>query len=192
LRPFLSIVLSVVLFCYGVALADPVAPRFEIYRVELVERPGAPALERQIDNPKYRHAYVTQEYAAATAVQQESPILTDLDVVEFCWATQHVHLTREGAQRWDSLGGFNVALAGLPIQVCVDGEPQYAAFVWNPLSSMGCRLPQFWCKTRENRLTIGSRYISAEGDTILGAAYDEQVKQVFRELGKLTEDCRLK
>ena len=85
-----------------------------------------------------------------------------------------------------------VGFAGLPLQVFVDGEPQYAALVWNPASSLSCKLPQIWCRTLENRLIIGGRYLSAAGDTILGATFDPEVKQVLSELGKLTDDCRVK
>lgn len=192
MRFFLYICASVVLFCSGFAFADPVAPRFEIYRVDLVEKEGTPALDRQVASAELRYVIATQEYVSATAVRHESPILTDLDIVEYCWATQRVSLTEKGVQRWESLGGFEIGLSGLPLQVFVDGEPQYAALVWNPISSRGCKLPQIWCKALDNRLKIGGRYISAEGDTILGATYDPQVKQVMRELGKLTEDCRVK
>lgn len=178
------------LVCAASAVAEPVAPRFEIYRVDLVDNEAAPALERHSSDPQLTSVFATQEYASATAVRHDSPILTEKDIVEYCWATQRVQLTAQGARRWDSLGGFEVGLAGLPVQVVVDGKPQYAALVWNPVSSLGCRLPQIWCKTLEDRLVIGGRYVSAGGDTILGAPFDPQVKQLMSELGKLTEDCR--
>ena len=120
----------------------------------------------------------------------DAPILTDHHIENYCWATQRVALTAEGVRRWHAQGGFTVPLTGLPIQILVDGEPCYAAMIWNPVSSQSCPLPQFWCTALDGRLLIGSRTVTAAGDTLLGAAYDPRVKQVFTELGKLTEDCR--
>jgi hypothetical protein len=181
----------VALVVSGLAMADPVAPRFEIYRVDLVENESAPPLENRNGDPQLRQLYATQEYVLATAVKHDSPILTEADIAEYCWATQRIKLTDQGVLRWELLGGDIVGLSGLPVQIFVDGEPQYGAMVWNPVSSMSSKLPQIWCKTLDSRIIIGSRHISAEGDTILGAAYDPQVKQVFSELGKLIEDCQL-
>jgi len=192
MRRFCCVGALAALFCVGIAVADPVPPRFEIYRVDLVYDEDASASGGQPRRARRTNEYATQEYVAATAVKHESPVLTEADIIEYCWATQRVQLTAEGARRWESLGGYEIGLAGLPVQVFVDGEPQYAALVWNPISSKGCRLPQIWCTTLDNRLVIGSRYVSAAGDTILGASYDPQVKQVLGELGVLIEDCRVK
>ncbi len=175
----------------GASIASPEIPRFAIYLVDFVENESAPVLERQVDDDNHKSVFVTQEYALVTAVKQDPPILTDSDIMEYCWATQRIQLTADGARRWNSLGGYQTPLTGNPIQIYVDGEPQYAALIWNPASSLSCKLPQFWGMTLENRLIVTGRSVSAAGDTILGVTYDEQVKQVMSELGKLTENCRV-
>ena len=173
----------------GLAAAGGEDPRFAVYRVDLVENESAPTLDRNIKDIRYFNSYVTQEYVLATAVRHEPPILTESDIVEYCWATQRIQLTDEGALSWDSQGGFQVPLNGLPLLVVVDGEPRYGAMLWNPASSLSCKLPQIWCKTLDNRLIMGGRYITAEGDTVYRENFDPQVMQVMDELGKLANNC---
>lgn len=193
LRHFCLVGLWATLACTGIAFGGSDGPRFAIFRVDLVEREGAPALEREVSDARLRNVFISQEYVLATALRVEPPVLTEVDIVEYCWATKRIQLTAEGAQRWDAEGGYDTALTGVPLQIVVDGEPQYAALLWNPWSSLSSKLPQFFSKTLDNCLLIRSRdwRVSAEGDTILGASLDPQVKQVFDELGKLTEDCRV-
>jgi len=166
-----------------------VPPRFAIYRVDLVEKESGPRPPHGAEDPALRAAFMDQEYVLSRAVRHESPILTEEHVAGFCWDSQRITLTDEGARRWNAQGGFETPLTGLPLVVYLDDRPRYAAMLWNPLSSRGCRLPQIWCMARENRLRIGGCFFSAEGDTILGANYDPEVERVLAELGKLTDPC---
>lgn len=189
-RRIILCVLALLLFV-GLSFAEEAGPRFAIFRVDLIQTDGAPKLEHPNINRVHLNTIVTEEYVLATASKHETPVLTDLDIVEYCWATQRIELTEEGARKWDSQGGREVPLTGLPLLVCVDGEPQYAAMLWNPASSLCCKLPQIWCKAHNSSIRIGCRYMSAEGDTILGGCYNAEVKQMFAELGKLREECRI-
>jgi hypothetical protein len=169
---------------------DGAKHRFEIYQVEFVKNVSAPLLERRASDPSYFHSSVTQEYALATAKYIGTPIVTDADIVEYCWEDQLIELEPAATARWESLGGYRVPLSGIPLLVVVDGAPCYAAMAWNPLSSQSCKLPQIWGKAHGNRIRIGGLYITAEGDTIQGASFDPRVKQLMGELGKLKEHCR--
>jgi hypothetical protein len=188
-RYFFTTGILVLLVLAGLAAPGEAPPRFAIYRVDLVESESTPPLERRLDDPRLLNLFVTQEYLLATAVKTGAPVLTESDIEDYCWATQRVQLTAEGAGRWDSLGGFQVPFTGLPILIEVDGKPRYGAMVWNPASSYSSELPQFWCKTLENQLTFGGRYISAAGDTIHRENYDPMVRKVMGELGKLADNC---
>lgn len=173
----------------GLPVSGTEEPRFAIFLVDLVENESAPPLVRKSMDIRYFNSYVTQEYVLATAVKHGPAIITESDIVEYCWATHRIQLTPEGAQNWDSLGGFQAPLSGRPLLVVVDGEPLYGAMLWNPLSSQSCKLPQIWCKTIENRLTVGGKFITADGDTIFADNYDPKVMQVMDELGKLGKNC---
>jgi hypothetical protein len=173
----LFLVLALILVLAWPALAESDPPRFAIHRVDLPD-----------DLPR-DPCFLTQERILDVATLREPPVLTEEHIVDFCWDTQRVTLTVEGAARWDSQGGFNVSLAGQPLLVCLDGSPRYAAMLWNPLSSRGCLLPMIWCRAMENRITIGGRFVSSEGDTILAANYDPEVERVLKELDKLTDPC---
>ena len=160
----------------GAFPAEPDSPRFAVYRVDMPDPDRVPWA-------------LTQEYVLDHGVRHESPVLTEKHLLEYCWDTQRLTLTAEGVRRWESQGGFEVPLTGLPLVVCLDDEPRYAAMLWNPLSSMGCRLPEIWCKALEGRIRIGGMFISAEGDTILGPNYDPEIQKVLTELGKLSDNC---
>ena len=166
--------LSLALPCPTLADSDP--PRFAIYRVDMPDPDRIPWA-------------LTQEYVLESGVRHESPILTEEHILEYCWDDQRLTLTAEGVRRWDGQGGFEVPLTGLPLVVCLDGEPRYAAMLWNPASSMGCRLPEIWCRALGNRLRIGGMFISADGDTTLGPNYDPEVERVMTELGRLADSC---
>jgi len=165
------------------------APRLAIHRIEFVADADAPALGPPAGGSRRLNCYATQEYALATARIVGPPIVTDMDIVAYCWEDQRIELTPAGVQRWESLGGWHVPLDGIPIMVVVDGEPCYAALMWTPLSSMGSTLPQMWGKTREGRVVVGGVFVSAAGDTIRGANFDPRVEQVMSELGKLRPGC---
>jgi len=173
----------------GRAGGDPAPPRFAIYRVDLVEDDAGPQRPHGRRDPYALAATMSQEYFLACARPHETPILTEDDVIGFCWDSQRLTLTRGGAQRWNAEGGFEVPLTGLPLVVVLDGRPRYGAMLWNPLSSRGCRLPEIWCMSRDHRLRIMGRFVSADGDTILGANYDPEIRRVLAELGKLTDPC---
>ena len=180
MKTIFSICFFVSLTLAGALFAEPGPPRFAIYRVDLVPSESAP-----IPSP-FR---LTQEVALSTAVRHEVPILTEAHIVKFCWDTQRVTLTYEGARRWNGQGGFDAPLTGLPLVVYVDEEPRYAAMLWNPLSSRLCRLPMIWGQTLGGDIRISGLLISAEGDTTLRANYDPEVKSVLEELGLLVESC---
>jgi hypothetical protein len=180
MKTIFSICLFASLTLAGVLFAEPDPPRFAIYRVDLVPSETTP-----IPSP-FR---LTQEVALSTAVRHEVPILTEAHILEFCWDIQRVTLTDEGARRWNKQGGFDAPLTGLPLVVYVDEEPRYAAMLWNPLSSLGCRLPQIWCQAMDGDIRIAGMVISAEGDTTLRANYDPEVKSVLEELGILVDSC---
>jgi hypothetical protein len=61
--------------------------------------------------------------------------------------------------------------------------------LWNPVSSLGCRLPQIRCKALDDRLIMGGRRITVEGDTVFLENFDPEVRRVMGELGKLVENC---
>lgn len=163
-------------------------PRFAVYRVDIVARETTPP-RRGTRDPKDVYPYLTQEELLATAVKRGAPVLTERDIETYCWESQTLHLTAAGVEHWDSLGGWDVPLTGHPLLVEVDGEPRYGAFLWNPVSSLGCRLPQFWCRTLDGRLVIGGKFVTTAGDTIRSETYDPTVRQVMEELGKLSWDC---
>lgn len=175
LSTVLLLVLVLVLAWPALAESDP--PRFAIHRVDLPD-----------DLPR-DPCFLTQERILDVATLREPPVLTEEHIVGFCWDTQRVTLTDAGASRWDSQGGFNVSLAGLPLIVCLDGRPRYAAMLWNPLSSQGCHLPMIWCRAFGNQISIGARFASSEGDTTRSPNDDPEVERVLAELGKLTDPC---
>lgn len=175
--------------CAALADAAEVAPRFAVYLADLDEGSSAPRLPESYRHPRDRTHVLTQEHLLATAVKRGEPILTECDIVEYCWATQRVVLTPSGVARWSALGGVRVPLTGIPLLVEVDGQPRYGALLWNPVSSLGSRLPQIWCMTIRDRLIIGGLFMSAEGDTTYTESYDPAVREVMREMGKLSLDC---
>jgi hypothetical protein len=164
-------------------------PRFAIYRVDLVDNELAPPLDQRADNPHLLNLFVTQEYVLATSVKQNPPVITELDIVDFCWTSQVIKLTPEGARRWDSMGGYHAPLDGLPLLIEIDGEPRYAAMLWNPASSQICKLPVIWCKALDNRLLIRGLFATKKGDTLHKEDYDPHVRQVMDDLGKWSVDC---
>jgi hypothetical protein len=158
--------------------AEISSPRVAIYLVDIIENETALNLDGWTNNPKYFNSIVTQEYILATAVYCEPPILVDDDIVELCSENQHMLmlLTASAAEKWDMLGISN----RYPLVIVIDEVPCYAAIRWPPLSSVRCRLPMFWSRTINNRLSV-----SAGGDSV---DYSK-MKQVMLELGKLRE-CR--
>lgn len=146
--------------------------------------------QRSITDPKHFLSRTDQERFLSRTTKQGDPILTESDIETYCWQSQTLHLTPAGAARWDSLGGRRVPLDGIPLLVEVDGEPRYGALLRNPASSLSARLPQFWCLSPEGRLHLGGPLISAEGDTLYRENYDPSVRELMRELGRLSPDCR--
>lgn len=160
----------------GATGADPAPPRFAIYRVDMPDPDRVPWA-------------LTQDYVLEYGVRHESPVLTEEHVLEYCWDAQRLTLTAEGVRRWDGQGGFEVPLTGLPLVVCLDGEPRYAAMLWNPLSSMMSGLPQIWCRAIEDRITVHGRFVTQDGDTTLAPNFDPEVERVMAELGRLADSC---
>ena len=173
----------------GLLASGGEAPRFAVYRVDVVHNESAPPFNRKNNDPRNWHPYLTQEYLLATAVKLGGPVITEADIEDYCWNTQRVQLTAEGARKWNAQGGYETPLHGLPLLIEVDGRPQYGAMLWSPLSSSSCRLPQFWSLTLENRLIMGGWYYSADGDTVYRENNDPEVRRVLLELGKLSEVC---
>ncbi len=188
-RLILTTGIFVALVFAGLAALGEAPPRLAIYRVDLVEKNSAPTPERRNKDRRLYKGFITQEYLLATAVKKGAPILTDSDIEQYCWDTQKVQLTDEGARRWDSQGGYETPLNGLPILIEVDGQPRYGAMIWNLLSSGSTNLPQFWSTTLDNQLNFGGLYITSEGDTIYRENFDPVVRKVMGELGKLSDDC---
>ncbi len=173
----------------GFAVAGPAAPRFAVYRVDLVDADTAPAPGQDGRPSRPRRAPLTQERLLAQAVRRGPPILTEADIVTYCWAEQRIQLTPEGARRWQAQGGANVPLTGLPLLVVLDGEPCYGAMLWNPLSSGSSLLPQMTSFTFGGRVVIGGMLITAAGDTIRRENHDPRVRRLMEELGKLSPTC---
>lgn len=161
----------------GPSVADTAPPRLAFYRIDGVD-------DRLIDP-----ITLTQSHVLPSEIPDHPPILTEAHIVRFCWDDQRVRLTDEGARRWEAQGGWEVPLTGFPLLVAVDGVPRYVAMLWNPLSSRGCLLPQIWCSVLDGNIRIGGRFISTEGDTIMGANYDPEVKRVLVELELLADPC---
>jgi hypothetical protein len=171
------------------ASAEDSAPRFALYIVDFVETETTPTLKYWTDHPQYKNTYVTQEYFRAAAVVRGKPILTEADIVEYCWEKQRVVLKPESASRWNESFGRSTPLAGIPLQVMVDGKPEYGAMLWNPASSVSCRLPNIWCISARGFLLTGGPGYRENEKPGLDPRFSDAVKKVMVELGKLTEVC---
>ena len=163
--------------------------RFALYRVEV---PDAQLDSLKLDRSEYlrvRLERMDQEYVLERAVLLEPPVFTDQDVVEYCWDQQRITLTKEGASRWQDQGGVHVPGDGLPIVILVDGEIRYAGMIWNPVSSLVSRLPQFWSLSLEHILVTGGLASRLDDQPVPDVRFDPRVKKVMQDLGKLSETC---
>jgi hypothetical protein len=171
------------------ASAEESTPRFAFYLVDFVETETTPTLKYRKDYPQYKNAYVTQEYFCDAAVVRGEPILTEADIVEYCWEKQRIVLKPASASRWNERFARSTPLAGIPLQVMVDGMPEYGAMVWNPISSLACLLPNVWSLSARGYLLTGGAAYRENETPRPDARYSEKVKKVMVELGKLTEVC---
>jgi hypothetical protein len=154
-------ILFVIVFVFGLIgcfseNAEIPSPRLAIYQVDLIQNDMAPALDEWTGDPQYLKSFVTQEYVLATGVYQDPPILSDKDIVELC-ENQCFEITVQAAEKWDSVGSISVMS---PLVIVIDGVPCYAAMLWSPLSSFGCRLPKFGNMTLNNHIIVFGGHIS--------------------------------
>ncbi len=171
------------------ASAEEFTPRFALYIVDFVETETTPTLKYRKDYPQYKNSYATQEYFRAAAVVRGEPILTEADIVEYCWEKQRIVLKPESASCWNERFGRSTPLAGTPVQVVVDGKPVYGAMLWTPASSFSCRLPTIWCFSVRGCLLSGGPGYWENEKPRPDPRFCDTVKKVMVELGKLTEVC---
>jgi len=189
MRHFRAVTVLTLWLAAGSAWAQAHEPRFAVYRINWPPARLLALSGTDTSDDSLSVATVTQERLLAAAARHEPPILTEADIIDYCWRTQTISVTDEGAVRWNSTGGWSTPLTGQALLVVVDGEARYGAMLWNPASSLSCELPQFWCKIVDSRLVVGGRRIGAAGDTVFAACYDAKAKAVLRDLGKLQDSC---
>jgi len=63
------------------------------------------------------------------------PILTEVDIASFDWASQQVMLTEAGKEKVLNL---DIPLPGLAVALVLHGEPVYGFWFWNSLSAYTC------------------------------------------------------
>jgi hypothetical protein len=132
----------------------------------------------------------SQDFVLKYGVMQREPVLTEDDVVNYCWREQAILLTAEGARRWNECGGWGSPPEGKPILVMVNGSLAYGAMLWNGASSGPCRMPRYWNVAFHNLLWIQEGGSSFGGEDPPGdTRFSHRVSEVMLELGKFKEKC---
>ena len=155
-------------------------PRFAVYRVDIEEAKSAQGLKGQPNGSKYRNTFLTQESFGVGAVIREPAILTEADIVEYCWDEQRIVLRAESAEKWNESFVRTTPL---------DGIPQYGAMLWSPVSSRCCELTSISSMCVGGYLSVQAAGHRENVEAPPDPRYDPQVKEIMQELGKLSEVC---
>ena len=173
----------------SLVFAETPGPRFAVYLVDIADEGHADTLHGHKRDLPVQYHLMGQEYVSANWAIREPPVLTDLDIVDYCWNEQTIVLTPEAVERWHGLGGWHVPLQGIPLLVVVDGTPCYGAMLWNLLSSSGTNLPAFVSHVLGDKLVTGGKSLRTIENPSPDVRYDPRVREVMASLGKFTETC---
>lgn len=116
------------------------------------------------------------------------PILTDVDVVEYCWSRQWLRLTESAASNWNAAMKEHRSPAGKPFVVLVDGAVCYSGTVWSMVFSVSAPPgPIVWDMALNGVLMIAVSNVPPNSSS--DPRYDARVQAAFESLGKLKTEC---
>jgi hypothetical protein len=114
----------------------------------------------------------------------KSPLLTEDDIIDYNWTNHTMYITETAAKRIPKVDSF-----GKPFIIVADGKRIYYGAFWTSLSSAGTQYPiiDTFIAEPKTTLKIERRYLDRPSKGKPDPRDNEAIKQVFRELGKLTE-----
>ena len=185
-----SILISASLFVLVVATTLQAAPSdlcYEIFIADLVDEDLESLSESEYF--KWVMLELDQEYVLTKGTPSGAPILSNSDIVEYCWSEQKLILSDEAATRWNERWGLRkTPMNGVPLLIYVKGVPRYGAILWNPVVSAVPTLPQFLGFVAGNSLYLNQGLSYGEHQE-QDVRYDGPTKTAMADLGKLVEKC---
>ena len=183
-----SALVAVMLFLLAMPRhADAGSGGFAVYRATMIDKQfyakgnGESAALWRIQN-------VDQAYLKSTAVSVGEPLLTDQDVIQYCWLGHRMRLTEDAQKRWRT-ALLDTPLAGSPIVIVVDSTVCYAGMVWAVPSSLSPPKVPFMDNMAmggELRIQLAGR---PTGEHQADERYDERIKRFFQQARKLAPTC---
>ncbi|MBK8167862.1 MAG: hypothetical protein IPK64_18100 [bacterium] len=128
-------------------------------------------------------------YLQQNAVAVGDPIMTDEDIVEYCWNRHWIRLTDDAAKRWNSAPGNHRSRRGSRFVVMVDGQSCYEGTIWS-FASSSSQVPSGPVIFDMALNGVVMTTLHAERpDTGADSSCNAEVRTVFAELGKLNDEC---
>ena len=135
--------------------------------------------------PPPRFAVYLQQKAVAVG----DPIMTDEDIVEYCWNRHWIRLTDDAAKRWNGVLGSHRSRWGSRFVVMVDGKSCCEGTIWSlaSSSSQGPSGPIIFDMALNG--VVMTTLHAERPDTDADSRCNAEVRTVFAELGKLNDEC---